>query len=732
MAIRIETNAGETVFYLETKNTMYQIKAGKYGILQHIWYGEKTGCDMSYLLNYPDVGFSGNIYEAGNNRSFSLDTLPQEYSCEGVGDFRISAASVIHSNGSNALDLRYQGYSVSEGKYAIPGLPAVYADKDEAETLEIVMKDNASEITVTLKYGVLESLDIITRCAVFCNSGTSSVTLTKAASVCLDIPYGNWEWMHLHGRYAMERLPERAALIHGIQESSSGRGTSSHQQNPSVMLCQPDCTETNGSCIGAVLMYSGSFQTKIELDQLNQVRLVMGIDHNMLRWKLKPGDMFHTPEAILSYSCTGMETLSHNFHRVIREHVCRGKYQLSERPVLINNWEATYFDFDEKKILDIARQASELGVDMLVLDDGWFGKRNDDCSGLGDWFVNEKKLRGGLGSLAEKIKALGMRFGIWLEPEMVSEDSDLYREHPDWAIQIPGRKPMRGRYQLVLDITKPEVREYLCRTISGILKSADISYVKWDMNRSISDWYTPGLSADAQGEMPHRYVLGLYEILERLTTDFPDVLFEGCSGGGGRFDAGMLYYCPQIWCSDDTDAYERVKIQYGTSFFYPASAVGSHISAVPNHQTGRATPIENRAITAMAGSFGYELDLNTLPEAEKAKIPEQIAQFRKYAPLIHNGTYYRLSDPLKDKYAVWEFVSPDRSEAIVQGMIFRAEPNTLQYAVKLRGLSPEKRYYLDERGQVYTGAALMKGGILLPRVWGDHAPVALHFTEAVE
>ncbi|MCM1529919.1 MAG: alpha-galactosidase [Alistipes sp.] len=732
MAIRIETNAGETVFYLETKNTMYQIKAGKYGILHHIWYGEKTGCDMSYLLNYPDVGFSGNIYEAGNNRSFSLDTLPQEYSCEGVGDFRISAASVIHSNGSNALDLRYQKYSVSEGKYAIPGLPAVYADMNEAETLEIVMKDNASDITVTLRYGVLESLDIITQCAVFCNNGTSSVTLTKAASVCLDIPYGNWEWMHLQGRYAMERLPERAALIHGIQESSSGRGTSSHQQNPSVMLCQPDCTETSGSCIGAVLMYSGGFQTKIELDQLNQIRLVMGIDQNMLRWELKPDETFHTPEAVLSYSCTGMETLSHNFHRVIREHVCRGKYQLSERPVLINNWEATYFDFDEKKILDIARRASELGVDMMVLDDGWFGKRNDDCSGLGDWFVNERKLRGGLGSLAEKIKALGMKFGIWLEPEMVSEDSDLYREHPDWAIQIPGRKPMRGRYQLVLDITKPEVREYLCRTISGILKSADISYVKWDMNRSISDWYTSGLSADAQGEMPHRYVLGLYEILERLTTDFPDVLFEGCSGGGGRFDAGMLYYCPQIWCSDDTDAYERVKIQYGTSFFYPTSAVGSHISAVPNHQTGRITSIETRAITAMAGSFGYELDLSTLPDAEKAKIPEQIAQFRKYVPLIHNGTYYRLSDPLKDKYAVWEFVSPDRSEAIVQGMIFRAEPNTLQYAVKLRGLSPKKSYYLDESGQAYTGAALMKGGILLPRIWGDHAPVALHFTAAEE
>lgn len=725
MAILIDEES--RLFRLITKNSEYQIKADNYGVLKHIWYGGKTGCDMEYLLKFPDVGFSGSIYDAGNNRSYSLDTLPQEYSCEGTGDFRIAAVAAVHNDGSCALDLRYHSYRVTDRKYFIPGLPAVYAEASEAQTLEIVLKDTASEMEVTLKYAVLEEIDIITRSAVISNNGAYPVTLTRAASLCLDIPHGNWEWVHFHGRHTMERLPERAPLLHGIQEISSARGTSSHQQNPALLLCGPDCTETSGSCIGAALMYSGSFQIKIELDQLNQVRVVMGINPGQFRWKLKPYEEFYTPEVILSYSGTGMETLSHNFHKVIREHVCRGKYKLAERPVLINNWEATYFDFDEEKILSIARQAAALGVDMLVLDDGWFGRRNNDQSGLGDWVINESKLRGGLNGLSVKLKELGMRFGIWFEPEMVSEDSELYRAHPDWAVKIPDRKPVRGRYQLVLDMTNPEVRDYLYRAIANILNSAEISYIKWDMNRSISDWYSTCLSAESQGEMPHRYVLGLYELLERLTMDFPDVLFEGCSGGGGRFDAGMLYYCPQIWCSDDTDAYERTKIQYGTSFFYPISAVGSHVSAVPNHQTGRVTPLASRAVTAMAGSFGYELDLNTLTGEEKQSVAEQIKRFKKYRSLIHDGTYYRVSDPLRDNYAVWEFVSEDKSEVLVQGMIFQTEPNALQYVVRLRGLLPESSYRLEENGGVYSGSALMNGGILLPKAWGEYVPVEIHF-----
>ena len=725
MAIIVDEKTG--LFQLITDNTEYQMKADKYGVLKHLWYGEKTGCDMEYLQSYPDVGFSGNIYDAGNDRTYSLDTLPLEYACDGVGDYRVTGAAAVHQDGSCALDLRYKGYRISKGKYSIKGLPAVYADVSESETLEIVLKDKYSDIEVTLRYGVLPKLDIITRCASVANNTNEPVILTKAASLCLDIPHGEWEWVHFHGRHAMERLTERMPLCHGIQESSSKRGTSSHHQNPSVLLCSSDCTETSGSCIGAALMYSGSFKTQIELDQQEQVRLVMGINPELFRWELKPSEVFDTPEVIMSYSSNGMEKLSHNFHKVIREHVCRGKYKLVERPVLINNWEATYFDFNEEKILKIAEQAASLGVDMLVLDDGWFGKRDDDCSGLGDWFVSEEKLNGGLGKLAEKIKSLGMKFGLWFEPEMVSEDSDLYRSHPDWAIKIPSRNPVRSRYQLVLDMINPEVRDYLFGAISDILKNADISYIKWDMNRSICDWYTPCLSAENQGEMPHRYVLGLYELLERLTTAFPDVLFEGCSGGGGRFDAGMLYYCPQIWCSDDTDAFERTKIQYGTSFFYPVSAIGSHVSAVPNHQTGRITPIETRAVTAMAGSFGYELDLNTLSHDEKQEVKEQIVRFKKDGRLIHNGLYYRLSDPMNDKFAVWGFVSEDKKEVLVHGVIFRTEPNRTQYLAKLRGLLPDTNYRLAENGEVYKGSALMNGGILLPKSWGDYASIEMHF-----
>lgn len=727
MAIQID--AEKKVFTLETDHTMYQMQADAYGVLRHLWYGAKTGCDMSYLQDYPDVGFSGNIYAAGNDRTYSLDTLPLEYAGAGVGDFRMPAVAAVHADGSSALDLRYYSHTVKPGKYGIEGLPAVYAAEDEAETLEVVLRDTASAVEVTLLYAVLPALDLVTRCARIRNLGETPVTLTKAASLCLDISRGSWEWVHFHGRHAMERQMERRLLFHGIQEIGSTRGTSSHHQNPTVLLCTPDCTETAGACIGAALVYSGSHQTRLECDQLGQVRMVMGIHPDLFRWELKAGETFSTPEVMLSYSDTGLETLSHHFHQAIREHICRGKYQLAERPVLINNWEATYFGFDTEKILHIAEEAARLGVDMLVLDDGWFGKRDDDCSGLGDWFVNETKLSGGLHDLVEKIKGMGMRFGIWFEPEMISEDSDLYRKHPDWAIRIPDRAPMRSRYQLVLDMANPEVQEYLFRVMSDVLHSADISYVKWDMNRSISDWYTRTLPADRQGEMPHRYVLGLYALLERLTAAFPDVLFEGCSGGGGRFDAGMLYYCPQIWCSDDTDAYERTKIQYGTSFFYPVSAVGSHVSTVPNHQTGRITPFETRGTVAMAGSFGYELDLNLLSDGEKQEVAEQIRQFKTYGPLIHNGKYYRLTNPMAEDAALWEFAAQDGSEVLVQGMLFHAEANVLRRTVQLRGLDAEKRYRLDGTEQVYTGAALMAGGVLLPKAWGDYTPVTMHFSE---
>ena len=715
MAITVK----DKIFNLETENTLYQIKVDRFGVLNHLWYGEKTDCCMDYLLDYPDAGFSGNIYEAENERTYSLNTLPQEYSTSGVGDFRISAISVTHEDGSNALDLRVREYQIKKGKYEIPGLPAVYAKEDEAETLEITLKDTATEAEVILKYGVFEKEDVITRSVVVKNSGKTPIVINKVHSMCLDIPYGDWEWMHFYGRHTMERQAERVPVLHGISESSSSRGTSSHHQNPAVLLCEKDCTETNGHCIGAALMYSGGFQAQVEKDQLEQVRLVMGIHPDTFEWTLEAGEAFYTPEVILSCSTTGFAKLSQNFHHIIRNHVCRGTYQLSSRPVLINNWEATYFDFNEEKILNIARQASKLGIDMMVLDDGWFGKRDGDCSGLGDWFVNEKKLNGGLKALVEKINAMGMKFGLWFEPEMVSEDSDLYRNHPDWAIQIPGRKPMRSRYQLVLDMSNPEVVDYLYGVMSAILRENHIEYVKWDMNRSISDWYTATLSRGRQMEMPHRYVLGLYELLEKLTSEFPDVLFEGCSGGGGRFDAGMMYYCPQIWCSDDTDAHERTFIQYGTSFFYPTSTVGSHVSAVPNHQTGRITSIETRGVVAMAGSFGYELDLNQLSEEEKTVVAKQVTHYKEYQSLIYNGDYYRLANPFEDGMSAWSWISEDKKTILVQGVLFRAKPNVLRKTLRLMGLEAKKNYKIAGTEEVYTGVALMSGGVLLQRAVGD-------------
>lgn len=723
MAIKIENR----LFQIETEHTSYQMKVDKYGVLTHLWYGAKTECSMDYLLDYPDVGFSGNIYEAENQRTYSLNTLPQEYSTSGVGDFRIPAITVTHDDGSRALDLRYSGHKISRGKYNIDGLPAVYATEEEAETLEIVMEDTATNIEVILMYGVLPKKDIITRSTVIINNGTTPITINKAHSLCLDLPEGDWQSIHFHGRHAMERQMERCELIHGIEEFSSSRGTSSHQQNPTILLCEKECTETSGFCVGAALMYSGGFQTQIEKDQLKQVRVVMGINPETFSWKLNASERFNTPEVILSCSMEGTAKLSQQFHKIIRHNVCRGKYQLSQRPILINNWEATYFDFDEKKILDIAKEASKIGIDMFVLDDGWFGKRDSDNSGLGDWYVNENKIKGGLANLISKINDLGMKFGIWFEPEMVSEDSDLYREHPEWAIKIPGRNPMRSRYQLVLDMSNPEVIEYLYNSISDILKNNNIEYVKWDMNRSISDWYSTCLPSSRQGEQPHRYILGLYELLERLITDFPHILFEGCSGGGGRFDAGMLYYSPQIWCSDNTDAHERTFIQYGTSFFYPISTVGSHVSAVPNHQTGRITSLDTRGIVAMAGSFGYELDLSTLTEEEKETMKEQVKKYRQYQLLIHNGDYYRLTNPHNSRIAAWQWNDNTNGNVLVQGVVFRAVANMVRDKIKLMGVDALAKYKLKGTGEIYSGMALMTGGILIPRTTGDDAAFELFF-----
>lgn len=529
-----------------------------------------------------------------------------------------------------------------------------------------------------------------------------------------------------NGRHAMEREVERRRLGRGVTSVGSLRGTSSHQHNPFVILCRPDTEEEYGECYGFSYVYSGNFLAEAEISQLDRLRFTMGIHPSRFRVLLEKGRVFTMPEVIMSYSGSGLGRLSTQFHRAIRNYLCRGKYKNGRRPVLINNWEATYFDFTGEKLISIAEEAAKLGIEMLVMDDGWFGKRNLDESGLGDWIPNEEKLGMSLHELIERIKEKGLSFGIWIEPEMVSEDSLLYREHPDWAFSLPGRTPGRGRCQLVLDLGRECVREYLYEAICRILDTGDISYVKWDMNRSICDVYNPELPPEQQGEAGHRYILGLYDLLERITARYPNVLLEGCSGGGGRFDAGMLYYSPQIWCSDDTDAIERLKIQYGTSFCYPISTVGSHVSACPNHQNGRVTPLHTRGVVAMAGTFGYELDISKMSDQDKKEVRAQIEDYKKYFDLIQDGDYYRLTKPEAD-FTAWQFVSPDQGKSLINVVMTSARANAPDYIVRLRGLDPESHYREMGTGKIYQGSSLMWGGYLLPKEMGEYQAYQLYF-----
>lgn len=724
-------NQAEQVFTLQTKRTTYQMKAGDYGILLHLYYGARVeDCTMDYLLHRKDVGFSGNPYEAGEDRSFSLDTLPQEFPSYGVGDYRNNCVGVCQADGTRAADFRYVSWEIREGAHKIPGLPCLFDEDETAETLVIFLEDAASSLKLELYYVVFADRDVIARSARITNGGKEAVRLEKMMSACLELPNGSWEAIHFHGRHAMERRLERLPLMHGTMEVGSRRGTSSHQHNPGVILCSPDATEEHGGCYGLSLIYSGSFSMEIEMDQMDSVRAVCGINPEFFEYRLEPGEAFDTPQLMMTYSGSGLGRMSANFHSIIRHNLCRGKYKFARRPVLINNWEATYFDFNEEKILSIARQASELGIEMLVLDDGWFGSRDSDNAGLGDWFVNTDKLKGGLTDLVTGINGLGMKFGIWIEPEMVNEDSRLYREHPDWALTIPGRKPCRSRNQLVLDMSRSEVRDYVFDSIAAVLKSANVEYVNWDMNRSICDVYSAVLPKERQGEVYHRYVLGIYDLMERFTSSFPNILFEGCSGGGGRFDPAILYYSPQIWCSDDTDGIERLEIQYGTSFFYPISAVGSHVSAIPNHQTGRRTPLATRGVVAMAGSFGYEMDLNLLTEDEKEAVKAQVEDYKKYYDLIHNGDYYRLTSPQGDSgFTAWQFVSGDKTRTLLNLVITHVRANAPDLWFKLRGLDPEKRYRLEENGRIYSGSALMNAGISIPMIMGDYPAVQMEFKE---
>ena len=718
------------IFTLHTEHSTYQMKVDAFGYLLHLYYGGRipgsmeSVPSMDYLLTYYDRGFSGNPSAAGLDRTYSLDVLPQEYPSLGTGDFRGSAFAVRNGDGSESCSLHYVSHKIGKGKYSLEGLPAVYAE--EAQTLEILLEDSVSGIQVRLLYGVLEKEDIITRSAVVWNGGSRKIVVEKALSACVDFVSGEYDLISFHGRHAMERNFQRKPIDCGSQVLGSRRGTSSHQCNPAVIVAGRETGEDGGDCYGMMFVYSGNFMCEAERDQFGQTRVMMGLQSDLFHYPLQPGEALALPEVVLGYTGSGLGELSRMFHGVIRNHICRGEYRDRIRPVLLNSWEASYFDFNADTICALAESAAELGIDMVVMDDGWFGKREDDNSGLGDWLVNEKKLGCTLGEMIARINGCGVKFGIWIEPEMVSEDSDLYREHPDWALRIPGREPVRSRNQLVLDFSREEVRNYVFDRICEVLEQGNVEYVKWDMNRSIADVYS---ARNDQGKVAYDYVIGVYDFLEKLVRRYPHIMIEGCSGGGGRFDAGMLYYTPQIWCSDNTDAVDRVRIQYGTSFFYPASAVGAHVSAVPNHQTGRRTSLHTRGVVAMAGTFGYELDPGKLSEEEKEEVREQVRQFRKYAPLIYHGDYYRLSDPFRDAFGAWMFVSEDRSSALLSAVMLEIHGNMPVQYVRLKGLKPEAVYEDARSHQCYLGAALMNAGLPLPVRLEEYAAYQIELNE---
>ena len=715
---------------LHTRHTTYQMKADARGVLLHTYYGPRIGQDdLSRLIRPADRGFSANPADAGGDRRYYLDTLPQEYPCAGGGDMRVPALEVAFADGSAAPDLRFVGLERREGKYALPGLPAFHGEG--WETLVVRLADEANGLRAELYYGVAEEHDLITRAVRFVNAGGGPVRLERAMSLCLELPEGDMDLVTFDGAYGMERVPHRGTLRPGVQSVGSVRGASSHQHNPFVVLCRPDTGEDHGLCYGAMLLYSGSFLAEAERDQFDTARLVLGIHPRRFSWTLAPGESFTAPEAALVCSGEGFGPMSRRLHRAIRECLVRDPYAGRRRPVLINSWEAAYFRFDADTLLSMAEAAAALGVELFVLDDGWFGERDCDRRALGDWWVNEKKLPGGLTALAERVRALGMRFGLWIEPEMISEDSDLYRAHPDWALG-PAEKPRsRSRDQLVLDFSRADVREHVFQALRAVIDGADVDYIKWDMNRSLTEVWSASLPADRQGEVYHRYVLGVYELLERFRQTWPDMLIEGCAGGGGRFDAGMLYYVPQIWCSDNSDPIDRLFIQGGTSFAYPPSAMAAHVAPVPNALNGRVASLQTRGTVAMAGAFGYELDPRSLTPEERETVRRQVETYKQRWQLVYQGDYYRLTDFFRPgPYVAWAMVSPDRSRALACLVYTQNRAAGPLRTLCLKGLDPEKRYRVDGGG-IWGGAALMAAGYPLPPQTGDYDSVTLYL-EAVK
>lgn len=707
----ISFNEKSKTLHLCNDETSYVMQITNEGYLAHRYYGKRVN---SYEL------ISSSSVEETN-----LDVVPQEFSAFGSGDFRTPSYEAILENGASTSELKYVKHDIIPGKSKMESLPATYVNnKEEAETLEVTLSDDIAGLTVILSYAIYNNYNVITRYAKFVNSKSNGekINLRKALSFSIDLEHSNFDLLQLSGAWCREKHIYKRALVPGMQSIDSKKGISSHQQNPFLALLTKNANEDNGEVYGFSLVYSGNFLAEVEVDQFSCTRVQMGINPFDFNWELSAGDIFETPEVVMVYSDAGLGEMSRTYHKLYRERLCRGKYQFEERPILINNWEATYFDFTAEKIEEIAMTGKEFGMELFVLDDGWFGKRDSDNCSLGDWVVDKRKLPDGLDSLVNKITDKGIRFGLWFEPEMVSPDSDLYRAHPDWCIHVPNREPKQSRAQrsqLVLDLSREDVCDEVIKMLSNILESAPISYVKWDMNRGISDLGSARLSSNKQREISHRYVLGLYYILETITSKFSEVLFESCASGGGRFDPGMLYYMPQTWTSDDTDAIERLKIQYGTSLVYPASSMGSHISACPNHQVGRTTSLETRGNVAMSGNFGYELDLTKFSDEEKEIVKSQVARYKEIRHIIQYGEFYRILSPFEGNETAWIYVTEDKTEAVAFYFKDLEVPNRFPKKIRFKGLNPEYTYIIEGTDIEAGGDELMYSGIDTIGVIGD-------------
>jgi alpha-galactosidase len=724
MGIVYDSNS--QIFHLQGKSSSYIMQLIKSKYLAHVHWGRQIrGTNPGSLLAIRRrCSFSPSTDP--NDLMLSLDTLPQEFPAYGGSDFRVPAYQVQMEDGTTVSELVYESHRIYTGKTPLKGLPSTYTEDDsEAESIDIVLVDPAIGLKAILTYTVFRDLDAITRSVRFMNEGNQSIKLLRALSFGIDISHSDFDMLHLSGTWARERHIERRPILTGGSVIESRRGSSSHSLNPFMALLSKQADEDKGEVYGFSLVYSGSFVAQAEVDPYGTTRVVMGINSFDFSWLLEPGQAFQTPEAVLVYSADGIGGMSRTYHKLYRTRLCRGQFRDRHRPILINNWEATYFNFNADKMEELARVGKELGLELLVLDDGWFGKRDNDKSSLGDWFVDRNKLPQGMPDLVSRVKQQGLEFGLWFEPEMVSPDSELYRAHPDWCLHVPGRRRTEARQQLILDYSRQDVRDYIVTVITDILASSPITYVKWDMNRNMTEIGSAQLPPERQRETAHRYMLGLYEVMERITSAFPNVLFESCSGGGGRFDPGMLYYMPQTWTSDNTDAVERLKIQYGTSIVYPISTMGAHVSAVPNHQVHRTTPLDMRGNVAMSGNFGYELDLTAFTEAEKESVKKQVELYKQLRPLIQFGEFYRLISPFEHVSAAWMFVSEDKKEALVAFFQVLAEPNAPLRKLRLKGLAAECNYFLydaEDQGEgveIYGGDELMHVGLNLPIWKGD-------------